>query len=75
MIVQRFIDVWLSIPNFIILMTAMIILPRNIFVMILVLGITAGIGGVRLIRALLLLLNRTLMFRQGTPLVIRAGMR
>ena len=38
MIVQRFIDV--GSLNFIILMTAMIILPRNIFVMILVLGIT-----------------------------------
>jgi peptide/nickel transport system permease protein len=57
MIVQRFIDVWLSIPNFIILMTAMIILPRNIFMMILVLGITAGIGGVRLIRSAVIVIK------------------
>jgi peptide/nickel transport system permease protein len=57
MIVQRFIDVWLSIPNFIILMTAMIIVPRNIIMMILVLGITAGIGGVRLIRSAVIVIK------------------
>ncbi len=57
MILQRFVDVWLSIPNFIILMTAMIILPRNILVMILALGITAGIGGVRLIRSAVIVIK------------------
>ena len=57
MIGQRFIDVWLSIPNFIILMTALIILPRNILTMILVLGLTAGIGGVRLIRSAVIVIK------------------
>ena len=51
MIVQRFVDVWMSIPGFVILLTVMTILPRNLIVMILVLGITGGIGGARLVRS------------------------
>ena len=51
MIVQRFVDVWMSIPGFVILLTVMTILPRNLIVMIMVLGITGGIGGARLVRS------------------------
>ena len=51
MIVQRFIDVWLSVPPFIVLLIMMTLLPHSIFTMIMVLGITAGIGGARLIRS------------------------
>ena len=51
MIVQRFVDVWMSIPGFVILLTIMTILPRNLIVMIMVLGITGGIGGARLVRS------------------------
>ena len=38
MIVQRFIDVWLSVPAFIVLLIMMTLLPRSIFTMIMVLG-------------------------------------
>ena len=51
MIVQRFVDVYMSIPNFVILLTIMTILPRNLIVMIMVLGIGGGIWGTRLIRS------------------------
>ncbi len=68
MVLQRFIDVWLSIPNFIILMTAMIMLPRNIFMMILVLGITAGIGGVRLIRSAVIVIKPNTYISAGEAL-------
>jgi len=51
MIVQRFVDVWMSIPGFVILLTVMTILPRSLLTMIMVLGITGGIGGARLVRS------------------------
>jgi peptide/nickel transport system permease protein len=51
LIVQRFVDVWMSIPPFIILLVIMSIVPHNLFTMIMVIGITAGIGGARLIRS------------------------
>jgi peptide/nickel transport system permease protein len=41
----------MSIPGFVILLTVMTILPRNLIVMIMVLGITGGIGGARLVRS------------------------
>ena len=57
MIVQRFIDVWLSVPPFIVLLIMMSLLPRSIFTMIMVLGITAGIGGARLIRSAVIVIK------------------
>jgi peptide/nickel transport system permease protein len=51
MITQRFVDVWMSIPPFIILLIIMSIIPHNLFTMIMVIGITVGIGGARLIRS------------------------
>ena len=57
MIVQRFVDVWLSIPPFIVLLIMMTLLPHTIFIMIIVLGITAGIGGARLIRSAVIVIK------------------
>jgi peptide/nickel transport system permease protein len=57
MIVQRFIDVWLSVPPFIVLLIMMTLLPRSILTMIMVLGITAGIGGARLIRSAVIVIK------------------
>jgi peptide/nickel transport system permease protein len=57
MIVQRFIDVWLSVPAFIVLLIMMTLLPRSIFTMIMVLGTTAGIGGARLIRSAVIVIK------------------
>ena len=57
MIVQRFIDVWLSVPAFIVLLIMMTLLPRSIFIMIMVLGTTAGIGGARLIRSAVIVIK------------------
>jgi len=57
MIVQRFIDVWLSVPPFIVLLIMMTLLPHNIFTMIMVLGTTAGIGGARLIRSAVIVIK------------------
>ena len=49
-VVQRFVDAWIAIPGLIVLMVMMDILGPGIFSMVLVLGISGGIGGSRIIR-------------------------
>ena len=51
MVVQRFVDVYMSIPYFVILLTLMTILPRSLVTILLVLGIGGGIAGARLVRS------------------------
>ena len=51
LIVQRFIDVWMTIPQMAILLTIVNILPRSMLTIIMVLGITGGIGGARGVRS------------------------
>jgi peptide/nickel transport system permease protein len=51
MIVQRFVDVWMSMPPFLVLMTVMSIIGSGMFQLIIVIGITAGIGHSRVIRS------------------------
>ena len=48
---QRFVDAWIAFPGLLILLTVMSITGRGVPQMILVLGISGGIGGSRLIRA------------------------
>ena len=50
MIVQRFVDAWMCFPGLILLLTIMSIVGRGVPQIILVLGITGGLGGGRLIR-------------------------
>ena len=49
-IVQRFVDAWMCFPGLILLLTIMSIVGRGVPQIILVLGITGGLGGGRLIR-------------------------
>jgi peptide/nickel transport system permease protein len=65
MIVQRVVDVWLSMPPFIVLLVLMTMLPSSILVMILVLGITAGVGGVRLIRSAVIVIKPNTFISAG----------
>ncbi len=51
LIVQRFVDAWICFPGLILLLTIMSITGRGLVQIILVLGITGGIGGGRLIRS------------------------
>ena len=48
--VQRFVDAWMAFPGLLLLLTIMSIAGRGLPQMILVLGITGGIGGSRLVR-------------------------
>ena len=49
--VQRFVDTWICFPGLILLLTIMSITGRGLVQIILVLGISGGIGGGRLIRS------------------------
>jgi peptide/nickel transport system permease protein len=51
MIVQRFVDAWMSIPGFILLMTVMSIIGSGMMQLIFIIGITAAIGHSRVIRS------------------------
>ena len=54
MIVQRFVDAWMSIPGFILLMTVMSIIGSGMMQLIFIIGITAAIGHSRVIRSAVL---------------------
>ena len=48
--VQRFVDAWMSFPGLLLLLTAMSIVGRGLLQIIVVLGITGGVGGSRVVR-------------------------
>ena len=50
LVVQRFVDAWMAIPGLLLLLTIMSIVGKGMPQLILVLGISGGIGGSRLIR-------------------------
>jgi peptide/nickel transport system permease protein len=51
LIVQRFVDAWMSIPGFILLMTVMSIVGNGMFQLIMIIGIQGAIGHSRVIRS------------------------
>jgi peptide/nickel transport system permease protein len=51
LVIQRFVDAWLSIPTMLVLLTMMSILGRGMFQMVIAIGIPMGIGGSRMIRS------------------------
>ena len=50
LVVQRFVDAWMSFPGLLLLLTIMSMTGQGLLQMILVLGITGGIGGSRVVR-------------------------
>ncbi len=51
LIVQRFVDAWVAFPGLLILLTAMSMLGNGQLQIIIVVGITFGIGGSRIVRS------------------------
>jgi len=49
--VQRFVDVWMSMPQFLVLMTVMSIIGNGLPQLIIIIGVTGGIGVSRVIRS------------------------
>jgi peptide/nickel transport system permease protein len=68
MIVQRFVDAWMSIPPFLILMTIMSIVGSGLIQLILIIGITGAIGHSRLIRSAVLGIKSN-MYVQATDAI------
>jgi peptide/nickel transport system permease protein len=69
--VQRFVDAWMAFPGLLILLTVMSIAGQGIPQIILVLGITGGIGGSRVIRGAVISIKENDYFlaarAMGTP--------
>ena len=51
MILQRFVDAWMSFPSLLILLTVMSIVGRGVFQIVFVLGVMYGIGASRIVRS------------------------
>ena len=62
-IVQRFVDAWMSFPGLILLLTIMSIAGRGMPQVILVLGITGGIGGSRVVRGAVIGIKENVYFQ------------
>ena len=50
LVVQRFVDAWMAFPGLLLLLTIMSLVGRGVLQIILVLGISGGIGGSRVVR-------------------------
>ena len=63
LVVQRFVDAWMAIPGLLLLLTIMSIVGRGVPQLILVLGISGGIGGSRLVRGAVIDINENAYFQ------------
>ena len=61
--VQRFVDAWLALPGLILLLTIMSIAGRGVPQVILVLGISGGIGGSRIVRGTVIGIKENVYFQ------------
>ena len=61
--VQRFVDAWMAFPGLILLLTIMSIAGRGVPQVILVLGISAGIGGSRIVRGAVIGIKENVYFQ------------
>ena len=61
--VQRFVDAWLAFPGLLLLLTMMSIVGRGLPQIILVLGISGGIGGSRVIRGAVIGIKENVYFQ------------
>ena len=69
--VQRFVDAWMAFPGLLLLLTIMSIVGQGLFQLIVVLGITGGISGSRVIRSAVIAIRENDYFLAaqavGTP--------
>ena len=75
LVVQRFVDAWMAIPGLLLLLTIMSIVGRGVpqLILILVLGISGGIGGSRLVRSAVIDIKEREAWYGGTRRV-RSGL-
>ena len=63
LVVQRFVDAWIAFPGLLILLTIMSIVGKGLPQIILVLGISEGLGGSRVMRGWVMSLKENLYFQ------------
>ena len=63
LVVQRFVDAWMCFPGLLLLMTVMSITGRGIVQIIVVLGISGGIGGSRVVRGAVIGVKKNVYFQ------------
>ena len=68
LVVQRFVDAWMAIPGLLLLLTIMSTVGRGVPQLILVLGISGGIGGSRLVRSAVIDITENAYF-QATQVI------
>ena len=60
---QRFVDAWVSIPGLLILLTIMSIVGQGLVQTIVVLGVTGGVGGSRVVRSAVIAIKENVYFQ------------
>ncbi len=66
LVVQRFVDAWIAFPGLLLLLTLMSVVGRGVLQMILILGISGGIGaGSRVVRSAVIAIKENLYFEAG----------
>ena len=66
LVVQRFVDAWIAFPGLLLLLTLMSVAGRGVLQMILVLGISGGIGsGSRVVRSAVIGIKENVYFEAG----------
>ena len=60
--VQRFVDAWMAFPGLLLLLTMMAIVGKGLLQIILVMGISGGIGGARVIRSAVIGIKENVYF-------------
>ncbi|MDE0449917.1 MAG: ABC transporter permease [Spirochaetaceae bacterium] len=66
LVVQRFVDAWIAFPGLLLLLTLMSVLGRGVLQIILVLGISGGIGsGSRVVRSAVIGIKENVYFEAG----------
>jgi peptide/nickel transport system permease protein len=73
LVIQRFVDAWMSIPWLLVLMTIMSLVGRGMPQIILVLGITAGIGGSRIARSAVMSIKETVYLMAARAIGVSIG--
>ena len=63
LVVQRFVDAWMAFPGLLILLSVMSIAGKGLLQIILVLGISGGIGGSRITRGAVIAVKENLYFQ------------
>jgi len=71
LILQRFIEAWMCFPPLIVLMTVMAITGQGLFQLVVIMGIFAGIGGSRTIRAAVLNIRNEMYINAAETIGLR----